>query len=549
MAEQLNLQVNVTGNAIQSVASLKKELRDAQAQVAILSDKFGATSQQAVEAAKRAAELKDRIGDAKALTDAFNPDAKFRALTASLSGVAGGFAAVQGAIGLFGGQSKELEKQLLKVQSALALSQGLQAIGEAVDSFKNLATVIKTQVVTAFSTLKGAIASTGIGALVVAIGVLIYKFQKLQEETAKAEEAQKKYNEQAAAAAKDAVSVYDKFIDSQTKYLQSKAKLANKSEQEIAEIEIQGYEKRLAFRKRQYEELLKTDIKAASDLNEQNIELQNQIETLRLNIRIASNLRIAEEDKKEKERLAKLAEDNAQAIRNAALLEQKALDNKSEAAKQAAIDENATLEALWEEQNKRDDADQQKLNKKLLLEKMAKEELIANEYALQDAKFQAASAGLSLLGTLVSKSEKLQNALFIADRALAIAQIIVSTQREIAAYSSNPTWSLLPDGGAVIKASYIAGAKLRAAAGIATIAATTIAKFKGGGTNAGSNFGPSISTFNPSSPIQPQASLTQLNQQMINAIGNQAIRAYVVETDITTNQKRIEAIKQKAKFG
>jgi len=48
-------------------------------------------------AAKRASELKDRIGDAKALTDAFNPDAKFKALTASLSGVAGGFAAAQGA--------------------------------------------------------------------------------------------------------------------------------------------------------------------------------------------------------------------------------------------------------------------------------------------------------------------------------------------------------------------------------------------------------------------------------------------------------------------
>lgn len=549
MAEALNLQINIGGNAFKSLGEVKKALKEANAELIAAQTTFGEYSKEAVEAAKKVATFKDAIQEAGETVNLFDPGKKFQALSGALSSVAGGFAAVQGAIGLFGGESKELEKQLLKVQSALALSQGLSTITDSAKDFQRLAAVIKTQVVTAFSTLKGAIASTGIGALVVGIGVLIYKFQQLQEETAKAEEAQKKFNEQASAAAKDAVSVYDKFIDSQTKYLQSKAKLANKSEQEIAEIEIQGYEKRLVFRKRQYEELLKTDIKAASDLNEQNIELQNQIETLRLNIRIASNLRIAEEDKKEKERLAKLAEDNAQAIRNAALLEQKALDNKSEAAKQAAIDENATLEALWEEQNKRDDADQQKLNKKLLLEKMAKEELIANEYALQDAKFQAASAGLSLLGTLVSKSEKLQNALFIADRALAIAQIIVSTQREIAAYSSNPTWSLLPDGGAVIKASYIAGAKLRAAAGIATIAATTIAKFKGGGTNAGSNFGPSISTFNPSSPIQPQASLTQLNQQMINAIGNQAIRAYVVETDITSNQRRIEAIKQKAKFG
>jgi len=549
MADQLNLQVNVTGNASESVGSLKKQLREATAEVALLSDKFGATSKEAVQAAKRAAELRDRIGDAKALTDAFNPDAKFKALSASLSGVAGGFAAVQGAIGLFGGQSKELEKQLLKVQSALALSQGLQAIGEAVDSFKNLATVIKTQVVTAFSTLKGAIASTGIGALVIAIGVLIYKFQKLQEETAKAEEAQKKYNEQAAAAAQESISFYDKFIDSQTKYLSAKAKLANRSEQEITNIEIQGLQKRLEFRRKEYENLLKTDLKAAAELSQQNIELENQIELIRINAKISANQKLKEIDDKEKARRKKLADDDAQARSNAFALEMQALENKSAAAKKNAEDENATMEAMWVEQNKRDDADQQKLNKKLLLEKQAKEELINNEYALADAKFQAASAGLALLGTLVSKNEKLQNALLVADRALAIAQIVINTQREIAAYSANPTWSFLPDGGAAIKASFIAGAKLRAAASIATVIAATIAKFKGGGTNAGSNFGPSIPTLNANSPIQPQANLTGLNQATINALGNQAVRAYVVETDITTNQKRIEAIKQKARFG
>ena len=34
-----------------------------------------------VEAAKKVGVLKDKIGDAKALSDAFNPDAKFKALT------------------------------------------------------------------------------------------------------------------------------------------------------------------------------------------------------------------------------------------------------------------------------------------------------------------------------------------------------------------------------------------------------------------------------------------------------------------------------------
>ena len=144
MAEKLTFDIEVNGNQDQALGSLKAQLREATAEVQALSEKFGATSVQAINAAKKAAELKDRIGDAKALTDAFNPDAKFKALTASLSGVAGGFAAAQGAIALFGVQSEAVEKTLLKVQSAMAISEGLQNVGESIDSFKQLGAVIKS---------------------------------------------------------------------------------------------------------------------------------------------------------------------------------------------------------------------------------------------------------------------------------------------------------------------------------------------------------------------------------------------------------------------
>jgi len=189
-----------------STESLRTQMRKAQQEVAELSARFGATSKAAIEAAKRAAELRDRIGDAKALTEAFNPDAKFRALSGSLQGVVGGFTAVQGAIGAFGVKSEEVEKALLKVNSAMALSQGLQSVGDSVDSFKNLGTVIKdstafqflynrattiaTAVQTAFGVatnvtttgfklLRGAIISTGIGALVVGLGMVIANFDSI----------------------------------------------------------------------------------------------------------------------------------------------------------------------------------------------------------------------------------------------------------------------------------------------------------------------------------------------------------------------------------
>ena len=191
-----------------SVKSLRTQLKEAQAQVGLMADKFGATSKEAVNAAKKAAELKDRIGDAKALTDAFNPDAKFKAVASSLAGVAGGFSALQGAMALFGNENKDVEKALLKVNAAMALSQGLQAVGESVDSFRQLGAVIKSTTVfqelnnaatktatfvqkafgiatvetsQGFKVLKGAIVATGIGALVVALGLVINNFDAISD--------------------------------------------------------------------------------------------------------------------------------------------------------------------------------------------------------------------------------------------------------------------------------------------------------------------------------------------------------------------------------
>jgi hypothetical protein len=173
-----------------AVKSLKQQFREAQNEVNELSLKFGATSQEAVNAAKKASELKDAIGDAKSLTDAFNPDAKFKSLTSSLSGVAGGFTAVQGAMGLLGTQSEDVEKTLLKVQSAMALSTGLQQLGESADAFKQL----KAVAINAFNGIKAAIGSTGIGLLVIALGTIYTYWDDIKEAVSGVSEEQKKLN-------------------------------------------------------------------------------------------------------------------------------------------------------------------------------------------------------------------------------------------------------------------------------------------------------------------------------------------------------------------
>ena len=193
----------------EAAKSLRTQMREAQQEVATLSEKFGATSKEAIEAAKKAAILKDTIGDAKSLTDAFNPDAKFKALSGSLTGVAGGFSVVTGLMGTLGAESKEVEGAILKVQSAMAIASGAQAIGESVDQFKQLGAVVKSftivqKVVTAAQWLwNAAMAANPIGAIVAVVVALVsagYALVKMfmasSEATQKAEEANKALNKE-----------------------------------------------------------------------------------------------------------------------------------------------------------------------------------------------------------------------------------------------------------------------------------------------------------------------------------------------------------------
>ena len=251
MAIEKVIDIKVQGNVNEAVGSLRSQLRAAQAEVAELSNKFGATSAEAVKAAQKAAELKDQIGDAKALTDAFNPDAKFKALTSSLGGVAGGFAAVQGGMALFGTQSKDLEATLLKVQSAMALSQGIQALGESMDSFKQL----KAVAINAMQGIKAAISSTGIGLLVVALGTVVAYWDDIKESVSGVSDEQTKLN-----------VLTQQNVDEENKKLASLGsqdnilKLQGKSEKEILGLKIN-----------QTDEAIK-----AYEINIENIKTTNQ---------------------------------------------------------------------------------------------------------------------------------------------------------------------------------------------------------------------------------------------------------------------------------
>ena len=148
----------------------------------------------------------DRIVDQAALT-------MTQKLGAAIQGAANGFMVVQGASALFGDESKELEKALLKVQAAMALAQGIEGVRQALPLFVNFGNTIKTKVITAFSSLRGAIMSTGIGALVVAIGYLISNFDKLKGAMSSGLTAAKNFETSTSNQAEEARKASDNFAE------------------------------------------------------------------------------------------------------------------------------------------------------------------------------------------------------------------------------------------------------------------------------------------------------------------------------------------------
>jgi hypothetical protein len=189
-----------------SVKSIRAQLKEANMELIKAQEIYGDYSKEALTAAKRVAELKDRVQEAKETADLFDPGKKFQVFAGVLSTVAGGFSAVQGAMALFGKENKEVEQALLKVNAAMALSQGLSTIRDGAKDFQRLGSIIKSTTTfqelnnaatktaavvqrafgvsvdstsKGFNVLKGAIVATGIGALVVALGLVINNFDKI----------------------------------------------------------------------------------------------------------------------------------------------------------------------------------------------------------------------------------------------------------------------------------------------------------------------------------------------------------------------------------
>jgi tRNA(Leu) C34 or U34 (ribose-2'-O)-methylase TrmL len=214
------------------VKPLKKQLREATLELQNARQKFGELSTEAVNAAKKVAGIRDSIEDANEQAQQFDPGKRFQALTTAASTAAGGIAAAQGALALFGSESKDVEKALLKVQGAMALSQGLSQLKDIGKVGDQLTTAFKGLTAGA-NGFKKALISTGIGALVVAVGLLVAYWDDILALVGGVSTEQKKLNE---ATKLDLQAQTEKLdaIDGQANQL----KLQGKTEAEILDLKI-----------------------------------------------------------------------------------------------------------------------------------------------------------------------------------------------------------------------------------------------------------------------------------------------------------------------
>jgi hypothetical protein len=182
--------------------TLKQELKELKTQIA----SGGLDAKQLSEATKRAAELTDHLGDVNQKIKALSSDTKrIDAVVEGFRGLAGGVSVVTGAMGLLGSENKELEKTLLKTQSAMALLQGVQelanlATGEGI--VKNYALAASERVAAVASKVLGveiaasmAIATGGISLAVAALAFFIVNLDKSEEQAKKVQERMQKMYE------------------------------------------------------------------------------------------------------------------------------------------------------------------------------------------------------------------------------------------------------------------------------------------------------------------------------------------------------------------
>jgi hypothetical protein len=428
--------------AVQSTVSLRAELKKLQTD--LQSGKL--TGQAFDEGVKKAALMKDQINDVnnriKALaTD--GADVALRGITDLSTGAVGAFSAVQGGMALFGNENENVEKAIIKLQGSMALLNGVTAINNSLQAdsagmmaLQSAKVSVLTGAQALYTTVVGtstgamklfriALISTGVGALVVGLGLLVANFESISKWVSdlidkfggwrkvlmfvappiwaivKALEAMGIIDDEATAKAKENAEERIKASQKQSKELdKQKQKTGEYYDFEIRKAQASGgnvqeveKKKRLALLEtlKTQNELerswIRTNKATQDDIKRWN-ERQKEITKINQDI-IISNLEsqksINEEAKKRQDEARKLAQENAR--------KQKEEQNKAEKEKLDALEKIRQAEIFTDEQKRAEELRQIREHYRNLIleaEKYGKDtQMLKEGLAFKEAEFNA----------------------------------------------------------------------------------------------------------------------------------------------------------------
>jgi hypothetical protein len=312
-----------------------------------------------------AARLEDQIGDTRQRVQILASDTfKFDAAVGAVQGLAAGFEIAEGASALFGAESEDLQKALLKLNAVTAVATGLQQVAALVKEESAIKTLVLANATAAYNVVVGtstgalkafriALAATGVGLLVIGLIALVENFDKVKRALENSIPGFKAVSN----AIGDAVDTIKEWVGASDDAERAGAAFdaATKKQNAAADAVVKSYERRIAVEK-------------AAGRSTTELEIQREQAVIDANQKILTDYRnksseIVQLDEQEKEKAIQAARDAADAIaesQNNILIirteaAKKAADIAAEAAKKQAETELEVAKASRESINKLDE--------------------------------------------------------------------------------------------------------------------------------------------------------------------------------------------------
>lgn len=544
-----------TQKGTQSARSQLKSLRD---EMQALEQSGQKNTQRFRELQAQAGGLADQIGDTQAQIKAMSSDTRtLDTLLGVGQGLAGAFAVAQGAAALFGDENEELQKAMLKVQAALAILNGVQAVANVLNKdsavMVNLNATAQRAYAAAVGTSTGALkafrlalAATGIGLAVVAVGMLAANFDKLSaavkgflgiEDKQTSEEAMEALNHQ--------LALMNARGDEQIKILQAE----HDGLYDVLELETD-----LAKQKEimQRQEILRAQgatilSKEAQENAKKEIEFERELKDMadaRANLQLESFNREKERDaanSKRRQLEIATAKEVLQATSEADKAEL-AADRRRE---DGLITAQQHADLLVEIENTKNA--KIALSNELYLEKSKQLRQAETNQSIQLAG-QAFGAINDIMQATYGQSVEDRKKAFAANKKFSLAQAIISTYLAVN--------NALTAGGNPIKlatGAQFVEAGIALAAGLANVIKISKTQFDAGATGStGGSMSISGGGGGGGGASLPAPTATTPNSQLLNPPTNgqgQGMRAYVVESDIRSVSGRLRRMSEFATLG